>query len=117
MHAVLLPLAADALLTPDLLIPVLYQTGFVLLGTIAGLVFYAYLTDRAVFEGLGRVRSERFGSWDALMAAALVGFFLFAVFQAMHSGGGEPEDATGVPDANRTVAGMVAVAVMLHQHP
>ena len=50
--------------------------------------------------------------WDALIAAALVGFFLFAVFQAMHSGGGEPEDAASVPDANRTVAGMVAVAVM-----
>ena len=83
MHAFSRLSIADALITPDLLIPVLNQTAFLLIGTIAGLIFYAYLTDRAVFEGLGQVRSEKFGRWDALIASLLVVFFLFLVVTAV----------------------------------
>lgn len=102
---------ADLPITPDLLIPILNQTAFLLVGTIVGLIFYAFLTDRAVFEGLGRVRSEKFGWWDAVIASGLVIFFVFLVATSLRAG--EPaEDPSVAPDAQRTVEAMVGVAVI-----
>ncbi len=103
--------AVDTLVAPDLIITLLSQTRFWLIGLIAGLTFYAYLADRVFFEGLGQVQSRRLQKWDALLAALLIGFFLFLVVQAVR-GGAADGSSDIAPSADRIVAGMVGVAVL-----
>lgn len=102
--------AAGAAFTPDLLIPTLNNLLVLLVATVVGLTFYAYLIDRAVFDGLGRVRSERFGPVDALLALLLITFFSLIVWQAVKSSG--RESSSEIPDAREIVQGSAAVAVL-----
>jgi len=81
----------------EIVVPFLNQWAFLLVWAAAGLLLNAYLANRALFEGEGRVHSDPFEHWDALLAAALVGFFLYLTLVAGSSDNSSGHDATRNP--------------------
>ncbi len=100
----------ETALSPDQLIPALNGVLILLLASLAGLLFYGYLMDRAVFEGLGRVHAERFGLVDCLLAFLLVVFFSLNVLAALKAA--KAEIASELPDAQLLVENMVLQVVV-----
>ncbi len=91
----------------ETLIPLLTQSAALLLLTLPGLVLYGYLTDKAVFEGRGQVRAERFGGPDVLIAAFLVLLFTGFVLMQLSASAGQPGTDAKVPSASEMIGGVV----------
>lgn len=98
--------------SPDTLIPLISQHALLLLFTLPGLVFYGYVTDRAVFEGRGRVRSERFAGGDVLIAAFLVLLFSGLVLLQLSAPAGHTEADAKSPGAIDMIGGIVFSEVL-----
>ena len=85
--------------------------GTLALACVGSLLFYAYLADRVWFEGLGRVRSQRFGSLDLLLAGGLM-----LVFGAVITSGfaaGPTAETTKLPNGAAMILGVVASTAVL----
>ncbi len=74
------------------------------------LLIYGYVFDRVIFESGGRVRSEKLGPIDVLIAALLTTFFALSVIDALRSPAGTVEAA--LPSASRMITAL-AVSTFL----
>lgn len=77
-----------------------------LLWSAVGLIVYAGLFSRAVFDDRGRVLAQLFGPLDAGIAAGLIMLFSLVVLGGIHSGGNAPA-LPKLPDAHSMIMAVV----------
>ena len=90
--------------------PVLWSRVAFLAWATAGLLVYAALLDRAVFEDRGQVRSQCFGPLDAFIVAVLVLWFASVALSGLT--GYVPASGAPLPDGRGMIAGAILGAVI-----
>jgi membrane protease YdiL (CAAX protease family) len=98
----------EPFISPAVLTAALSQVAMALVWFAVGLIFYAWLFDRAVFEGKGRVPAERFGPLDFGIATVLITFFAFVTVAGFRSMAGEkPGASSATPSETGMVIGVI----------
>ncbi len=69
-----------------------------------GLGFYGYIADQVIFEAGGRLRTEKFGPVDALVALSLTALFMFSVVLAILSPAAPDQP---LPTASQMITGII----------
>jgi membrane protease YdiL (CAAX protease family) len=96
--------------SPEALTPLFSTAAALLVWLTAGLLFYGWLFDRAVFEGQGRVRAENFGWTDAVIGMGLIGLFVLLMAAGFRADSGQPKPT---PSEAEIVLAVVVNTVIL----